>query len=571
MQRPAGFDPIALAHQISSGVDPLALSHQLGANATHGGFYNTMRAAWTGEKFPTGFGATKSYTMDYWELRERSSQLFTDNPAAVGLIRRLITAEIGPGLMPELEPVVDLLAGAMSDEEAELWADQVETKFDAYASTVALVDYEAQRDFGMLQQDARREALIEGDVLVNLRVDGVTGCPQIQLIRGSRVVTPLDRITDRRVVHGVELDKRGRMIAFHVKAVEFGQPSTRIPAFGPRSGKRMAWLLYGTEKRIDAVRGTPLLGLILQSLRELDRFKDSTQRKATVNSLLAMFIERTGPGGPTNPIGGGAVMNSSFATTEPDRDYEIAEQWPGLVMQRLGQGEKPVSFKSNNQSEDFATFNAAILSGIAWGVEMPPEILMLQFGSNYTASKAATAEWQAYVMKLRRSFGGIGFCQPVLCEWLINEVDRQRIAAPGLVESFGDRRRYDEFHAWTRTTWGGPVRPSIELHRDVKAFIAAIDAKLISIDYAAKALFGVRSGRVFKRWLKEQRQIIEMEKELGVWVDPNAVPTDGEGVPVDPGTKMTRAATDKMLALCEDHVEQYLEEREREGEASANV
>lgn len=562
-----GIDPIALSHQVGRNLDPIALSYRITAASGIPHFHT--RSTFRGDKYPTGFGPTKLYALDYWELRERSAQLFTDNLFARGLIRRLITAEIGTGLTPELEPVTQLLEGVLSEDDAEEWADDVEVRFDAWANTVSLADYEEQRDFAELQADARREALVDGDVLVYLRVDRRTGCPQVQLIRGHRVQTPLKRIVDEKIVHGVELDSRGRQVAYHVKSLDFGGESVRIPAYGPRSGKRMAWLLYGTDKRIDAVRGTPLLGIILQALKELDRFSDSELRAATVNSILAMFIERQGPAQGTNPVGGGAVLNTAYQTSEPDRTYDIAEQWPGLVMQDLAQGEKPHSFNTSRPNANFGVFREAVLSGIAWANEIPPEVLLLQFGSNYTASKAATAEFQAYVMKTRRTFGGLAFCQPIFCEWLVNEVDKGRIDAPGLVESMRDRRRYAEFQAWTRTTWGGPVRPSIELHRDVRAYVAAVDADMISLDFAGKALFGVRSSRVLPRRLKERRELIEMQKQLGVWVDPNAAPVTAvnSGEPVDPGTGLNALQTAKLLALVEDHAEQLFEDQ-REGATS---
>ena len=36
-----------------------------------------------------------------------------------------------------------------------------------------------------------------------------------------------------------------------------------------------------------------MLSVILQSLKEIDRYRDATQRKAAINAILAMFIKKT--------------------------------------------------------------------------------------------------------------------------------------------------------------------------------------------------------------------------------------------------------------------------------------
>ncbi len=50
--------------------------------------------------------------------------------------------------------------------------------------------------------------------------------------------------------------------------------------------------------------------------------------------------------------------------------------------------------------------------------------------------------------------------------------------------------------AWTAAQWGGPIKPSIELGKEVKAYVQAIDKKLVSRNRATKDLYGVRFKKV---------------------------------------------------------------------------
>ena len=557
-------DPFAIAQQLGKQVDPFALAQAFAppvvASAGRGwGFgagsnQGVVSNFWGGEKFPGGFGPTQIHIPDYWALRERSTQLFADNLYARGLIRRLVTNEINTGLQLQAEPNDELIE-SLSEEEAEAWAESVENRFEIWATTPALCDYEGKRTWAKLQEEARREALIEGDILIVLKQDRRTGLPQVLLIRGGRVMTPLKRSGDRSIFWGVELDDRGREVAYHVrsgKGVGLGLESTRIPAFGPKSKKRMAWLMCGSDKRMDSVRGMPLLGLVLQSMKELDRYRDSEQRAATVNSLLAMFIEKGEDKPGTRPMSAGAirraVVSGDADSTGAVREFNIGEQIPGVVFEELQQGETPHSFTTTRPNVNYPIFEKAVIQAIAWANEVPPEILTLAFNANYSASKAAINEFKAYIMRVRAEFGAT-FCQPIYTEWLVAEVLADRLAAPGLLEARRNPLSYVEAGAWLRAVWAGPVKPSVDLGKDVKAYLEAIDANLISATRASEDLFGVRHMTVLKRRTRELKAVRAMNDTLGISNDPEPAP----GLPA-PNPEPSAALVDRLVECVTERI-----------------
>jgi hypothetical protein len=54
----------------------------------------------------------------------------------------------------------------------------------------------------------------------------------------------------------------------------------------------------------------PLLGNVLQSLKEIDRFRDSVQRKALVSSFIALAVEKDADTITAKPLGGAATRSS---------------------------------------------------------------------------------------------------------------------------------------------------------------------------------------------------------------------------------------------------------------------
>jgi capsid protein len=476
-----------------------------------------VQQSWeNGSKFSGGYGATNLLTTDYWTLRARSAELFDTNLFARGIIRRLVTNEIVTGLNLECTPE-ELLLGREEDSLAD-WAEMVENRFTLWGSNPVLCDQKEMDTFGALQANARAEALIAGDVLVTLRQHPMTGLPRVQLISGSAVQTPWPAPQLRqgsRIVHGVELDSLNHQIAYWVKQRDGS--SKRLPAYGEKSGRRLAWLVYGCDKRLDQVRGKPLLALVLQSLKEIDRYRDSVQRKAVINSMLAMFIKKDAPVPGTRSITAGAVrVGAESLGQDPGgvpRRFNVAELMPGLVLDELQQGETPQAFPSHGTDEKYGDFEAAMIQGVSWSLEIPPEIMRLSFSSNYSASQAAINEFKIYLLKSRTNSGD-QVCTPIYKEWLISEVLNQKIRADGLLEAWRDPKQYDTYGAWTSCDWNGVIKPSIDAAKLVKGYDAMVASGFMTRDRAARELTGQKYSKVVKRLRLENAQLVEANKPL---------------------------------------------------------
>lgn len=489
-----------------------------------GGQAPQVLADFDGDKFFGGFGATKLFTPDYWTLRERSNQLFTENLYARGLIRRLITNEINTGLAPEATPDEEIIG--VPEDSLNEWSETVENRFGIWSKGPELCDWKHKSTFGAIQRAARMEALISGDVLVVIRQSQRTRLPMIQLISGSQVQTPLGGSVKLRngheIKHGVELDSLGRIVAHWVKQKD--GTSKRIPAVGEKSGRRISWLVYGTDKRLDSVRGEPLLSLILQSLKEVDRYRDSTQRKAVINSLLAMQVTKSEDKPGTLPIQGGAVRKDKATTTDgggSPRSLNLASYVPGMVVDEMQTGEEIKLLGGQGTDVNFGTFEESIIQAVAWANEVPPEILRLAFSNNYSASQAAINEFKIYLNKVWSDWGET-FCTPIYVEWLISETLLQKIQAPGLLQAWRNPQQYDIFGAWTSTDWYGSIKPSTDMLKQAKGSKLLVEEGWTTNARESRMLTGTKFTKNVKRLKRENelkveaaRPFAEFKQEFG--------------------------------------------------------
>jgi capsid protein len=437
----------------------------------------------------------------------------------------LITNEINTGLTPESCPDEEILG--LPEDSLNEWTETVENRFGLWAKNPQVCDWKKKDTFGAIQRAARAEALIEGDVLIVLIQNARTKVPMVQLISGSRVRTPLDVESQIRknhtVKHGVELDGTGRQVGYWI--VQDDGTSKRMPAVGEKSGRRLSWLVYGCDKRYDDIRGEPLLSLVLQSLKEIDRYRDSVQRKAVINSILAMFIQKKTDKPGTLPMTGAAVRRDAANITDSDgkqREFNMTKHIPGVVMEELQEGEEPKSMDSKGTDEKFGAFESAIIQAVAWANEIPPEILTLAFSNNYSASQAAINEFKIYLNKIWSDFGET-VCTPVYVEWLIAETLQQNIDAPGLFEAWRDPAQYDIFGAWTSTIWYGSIKPSTDMLKQAKGSEKLILHGWTTNAREARITTGTKFSKNIKRLKRENQQkaeamepLAEFKKKYGV-------------------------------------------------------
>ena len=469
-------------------------------------------SSWNGDKFAGGFGITKDYSIiDYWTLRKRSKQLFTENLYARGLIRRLITNEINKGLA--LEAIPDAMILNINDEEADKFAETIERRFAIWGKTQHLCDYKQSMTFGAIQRQARLMAIVSGDVLIILRTNK-NGTPNIELVDAENVQTPTGKDFIRsakargnKIQDGVELTQSMQHVAYYV--INEAGKFTRIPVTAKKTGRKQVFLYYGTEKMINEVRGQSLLALTIQSFKEVDRYRDAEQRAAVVNAMIATWIEKGEDKISSLPLTGGAVRKDTLKAqdgTQINRDVEVSSYMPGMVFQEMQHGEKVHSYDTKRPNVNFAVFEEAIINAISWANEIPPEIMKLGFSSNYSASQAAISEFKMYLDKTRDDLGD-NFLSVVYQDFFLAEALNDNIKANGFLEAQRSGK-WDIVGAWQLSCWAGAIKPTINVLNTLKAYQGYIQEGLITRDRAARDITGMKFSKVTQQLARENKELV---------------------------------------------------------------
>jgi lambda family phage portal protein len=434
---------------------------------SHGGASSskTSMKGWTWR----GGDAKTDIELNLPTLRQRSRDLYMNSGIARAALGRLQTNVIGTGLRLRALPDAEVLG--MDRDKASEWARRVEREWALWAESRDC-DGMGLNTFDELQQIAFISWLHSGDAIALLPLRPLPWASsdlRIDLIEADRVSTPRDMSSDPLLHDGVETDESGRVIAYHIcnmhplgmgSAGGAKQEWVKIPARGSVTGRYNVLHLMAGE-RCAQYRGVPILAPVIESCKQLSRYHEAELMAAVIAAFYTVFIKSETP---QNPLGE-AFVDETAAEQESGQSTQDTENQLGLgngAVLALNPGEDISIANPGRPNAAFEGFVNAVSREIGAAINVPSELLLLQFTSSYSASRAALLEaWKGF--RMWRRWMSVDFCQPIYTEWLTLAVLTGRIEAPGMLE--------DPLiaQAWTRAEWNGPAAGQIDPMKEVQA------------------------------------------------------------------------------------------------------
>lgn len=498
--------------------------------------------SFNGEVNPGQAGPIVDYKLDFQSLRARSHQAMLESDIAQVGMKRLVRWVIGKGMKLQSEPTVEVLTDEGITFDKKKFTKSFESRFNLWRKQKSS-DYAGMKNLNQLSDEAENNAGVGGDVLVVLRV--IKGELKIQLIDGAHVQSPdygsewfpKELPSGHLIIDGVEINARREHVAFYVKvyAVDATMPNLfkyefkRIEARGNKSGILMAYLYYGSEFRINNVRGMPIMAACFEKLNNLDLYSEATLKQAQESAKVDYQVVHDKEARGVAPWaqstvdsynGVGASENGNLPVTDDGEQLmktthvtgigTAYNNSPGSKIEML-ENKNPLYFK------DFFTTHRDVFFAV---IEIPPNVAMSKYDDSYSASRAAVMDW-AHTLIVKRERHYIGFLKPIVDLWLELEILQNKIQAPGYLLA----RNQDNtvvIEAYRNVRFVGANVPHIDPKKEVEAarLMAGKAGENLPFDDLENIIERLGSGGDAQEILQQFSEELAESKRLGIKPEP---------------------------------------------------
>lgn len=492
-----------------------------------------------GEKSPGELGSLIKYDLDYNGLRLRSWESYLSSEITQTIVKRFSMWVIGSGLKLQSEPIINILEESNIKVPPTL-TKSIESRFRVFADSKN-IDFSERKNLHQLSKTVFINSIVGGDLLVILRVEDLK--INIQLIDGATVVQPYwtkheaeAKKRGNEIKNGIEIDKRGRNVAFYVKTGPF--EVERVLARNPETNREMAFMVYGSEYRISDNRGLPLFSAVLETLKKLDRYKEAVVGSAEERAKIPYVIEHGLGGTGENPL-----LNNLAKSFDASGEGKIPTDINGKALQdnvaatmnktvvNMPQDASLKSLESKTEL-NYGDFYSTNVNSICATVGIPPEVALSKYDSNFSSARAALKDWEHTLSVNRKDFAS-QFYSKIYEFWLDLEIHKQNIQAQGYVNALA---KNDDviLAAFRNARFVGANVPHIDPVKEVTAERLKLGKSgesipLTTAEAATEALNGGEYDSNVVQYAKE----LEESKKLKVEVAPKpvTVPTPNNNKP----------------------------------------
>ena len=446
--------------------------------------------------------------------RALGRDLFMNSPLATSILRRHRIMSIGSGL--QLQSSIDRDYLGLDADAAEGYERTIEREFDLWAESFNS-DFDGLNYYGDNQALGYLNMLMSGDFFFMpvWRPPLERGFPYelcIKLIDADLVRNP-SNVNNKNIKGGVEKDNSGRVSGYHVwntypNEFRLSSPalgkSTFVPVYD-ESGRQQIYHVFDPE-RISQRRGVALLANVADQLKQLTRLSEAELMSALVSSFFTVFVkDMSGLGTLMGPAltpqetvtGGGRYgPNEEEVSARTPVDGNDIEMGHGNVT--YVDDKKDITIADPNKTDsNFAKFWDGIATQISGAANQPIEQAVMKYTTSYTAARAAANDVWQYRLTARTLINR-KMNIPVFREQMSEGILRGRIDAPGYFDDYATMR------AWTRSTWVGSGRGTLDPLREAKGSVIELNSFLTTHEQEFVSKHGGRWDAAMDRRAREQ-------------------------------------------------------------------
>ena len=427
------------------------------------------------------------------DTRNRSRDLYLNDPIAAGYVKGRVTNVVGTGLTPQAQ----IQAGdAIDQERAEKLNRQIE---EVARRQMKRADLSGLRSLWMIQRLVQRCVDRDGEAFVVFsdRLNDRRPVPlSVEVVSVHRVVTPPGKEGEPDVRLGRRVDRDGVVVSYFVRRAEPNDTKEWDETYDEVPASRVCHIYE--EEEANQARGWPAATPNMKTLKNAADYEEAVIIARQVKACFTAFIPKS------NPMG--AAIGAATGTTSSGQRLQSLE--PGLVHYYDPAAEGKIEFADpgGGGEGDHSQYMESLYRKTAAGYNYPSEALTKNYGAmNFSSSRASLIEG-----RIEFDAGQMFQVDLFLGRWW--ELLVQEAVIAGLVD-ISPQEFLAAPHVFTRHFWIPARRDWVDPLKDVTANNKAVEGGITS-----KTMVAAASGSDFDTVLAQRtrERIREVEADMEV-------------------------------------------------------
>lgn len=405
---------------------------------------------------------------------------------ASSALRTKLVGVLGPKLNLQARP--DYRHLGQDHEWFSNWSRSTEASFRNYAEDPDYhADVREMQTLSGLIQTAFLDLMQSGEALALAYWKpraAAQYATRFRVISPDRLSTPPHLRYDENISGGVEKDKDGRPIAYHIRK---SHPGSRLSLYQNNSWDRikrktkfgrLKVIHFFAHGRSEQSRGKSLFTPIIEKLKMVSKLNRYQLQMALLNSVMGAYIESpVDQNFLTEVISNAGGGLGEFQDARKAFHDSRAILMDGVQIPTLFPGEEVKFVSATHPSSGHAEFEQAFLRNISAGIGVSYEQLSQDWSkTNYSSARASLLEaWK--IMVFDREGFAQNFIRHMYVLWLEEAIDKQTVLLPPGAPGF-----YAAKAAYSNCRVLGPPRGWIDPLKEAQAAAARQAAGITTLE-----------------------------------------------------------------------------------------